>query len=202
VLRDFLSMHFDRDEPELDLEDMVAEGPEYRATITPAGKVRIVSWGPWLASTGPVFTLLRGRSRSGVAIADLSIIREEEEVAREVVVDFLCGDRSDHRETLCRWAKEVGYMRVWFDGEVVELDPSPGGLVETRCTGCGQRFVDGRSGWFWNNVRRSGTFPVACSLCGSDLPQWTPVERAELPTGDAGAARRAAPRAGHRAHRH
>lgn len=195
-------MHLDGDDSELDLEDMLSGAPEYRATITPAGKVRIVGWGPWLASTGPVFTLLSGRARTGVAIADLSIIRDEEEVAREVVVDFLCGARLEHRVTLCRWAKAVGYVRMWFDGEVAELEPSPGGLVETRCTGCGQRFVDGRSGWFWNNVRRSGTFPVACSLCGSDLPQWTPVERSEVPTGDAKARRRAAPRSGQRAHRH
>jgi hypothetical protein len=49
--------------------------------------------------------------------------------------------------------------------------------VITRCTGCGQQFVDGRSGDFWDYVRRSGAFPEACALCGSDLPQWTSVRR-------------------------
>ena len=121
-------------------------------------------------------------------------------LAAELIIEFHAGGGETHRRALCEWARSAGYQRVWFDGEVVELEPAAGGMVRTRCTGCGQRFIDGRSGWFWNNVRRSGTFPVACALCGSDLPQWTPVERTEATTSDTKVRRGPAPRSGERAH--
>jgi hypothetical protein len=84
-----------------------------------------------------------------------------------------------HRAALIEWAHAVGYTRVWFDGELVDIEPTAGGPVETRCTGCGQRFIDGRSPRFWYQVHCSGAFPIACSLCGSDLEQWTPVRCAD-----------------------
>ena len=94
-----------------------------------------------------------------------------------MIVEFHSGGGDIHRAALIDWAHAVGYARVWFDGEVVDLEPSAGGPVTTRCTACGQQFVDGRSGHFWHHVRCAGVFPTACSLCGSDLPQWTPVPR-------------------------
>ena len=111
-----------------------------------------------------------------VGIADLTIIRDEDRVALEVVVTFRCGDAPGHRATLTDWAARVGYRRVWFDGEVSELDPAPGGQAQTRCTGCRTRLVDADAS-FWGFVRHRGVFPTACILCGSDLPQWTPVRQ-------------------------
>ena len=129
-------------------------------------------------------------------------MRDGAGLAAELIVQFHAGGGEAHRRALRDWASRAGYRRAWFDGEVVELEPTGGGLVRTRCTGCGQRFIDGRSGWFWNNVRRSGTFPVACSLCGSDLPQWTRVDHDESTTAEGKVRRRAtAPGAGERAQR-
>jgi hypothetical protein len=202
---DFIGMDFDPTDDELfDLDNGPAEAPDapdFRVSVQSSGTVRLVHWGPWLQSTGPVYTLLAGRERARVAIADLQVLRDDAGLAAEVIVQFHAGGDEAHRRALVEWARSAGYQRVWFDGEVVELESAAGGLVRTRCTGCGQRFIDGRSGWFWNDVRRSGTFPVACSLCGSDLPQWTPVERSEAPTGDAKVRRCAVPRPGDRAHR-
>ena len=162
---------FDEDEDAFEDPDC----PDFRATVQRSGTVRLVPWGPWLRSTGPVYTLMTARDRAGIGIADLHVIRDDEGVASEVIVEFHSGGSDMHRAALCDWAGAVGYGRVWFDGEVVNLESAPGGAVTTRCTGCGQRFVDGRSGHFWHHVRHSGAFPTGCSLCGSDLPQWRPV---------------------------
>ena len=172
---DFDDEMFDLDEDEAGTADQ----PDFRATVQRSGAVRLVYWSPWLMSTGPAYTLIAARDRAGVAIADLRVLRDDEGMATEVIVEFHSGGSDVHRAALSDWARAVGYVRVWFDGEIVDLEPTAGGLMATRCTGCGQRFVDGRSGHFWDHVRRSGAFPVACSLCGSDLPQWTPVRRAD-----------------------
>jgi hypothetical protein len=171
-------MDFDDETFELD-EDMAEDSdrPDFRATVQRSGSVRLVPWAPWLRSTGPVYTLIAARERAGIAIADLTVVRDDEGVASEVIVEFHSGGSDMHRAALCDWACAVGYRRVWFGDEVVDLEPAPGGMVTTRCTGCGQRFVDGRSGHFWHTVRCSGYFPPVCSLCGADLPQWTPVRR-------------------------
>jgi hypothetical protein len=120
---------------------------------------------------------MAARDRSGVAIADLTVVRDDEGTASEVIVEFHSGGHDIHRGALINWAHTVGYTRVWFDGELVDLEPTAGGPVTTRCTGCGQEFVDGRSERFWRRVRHSGAFPTGCSLCGSDLPQWAPMRR-------------------------
>lgn len=148
----------------------------------------MVEWGPWLAAGGPLYTLLEARARAGVAIADLTVIRDEEEVAVELIVDFRGRAERMHRDALCAWAARVGYRRVWFDGEVVELEPEPGGEAHTRCTGCRARLVDADAS-FWAFVRHRGAFPTACVLCGSDLPQWTPVPRQDNDAGHADVAR-------------
>ena len=170
----------DEDETfDLDEEDLFehVDEPDFRATVQRSGAVRLVHWGPWLQSTGPAYTLLAGRDRAGVAVADLRVVRDDEGLATEVIVEFHSGGADAHRAALLGWARDAGYGRVWFEREVADLEPTEHGLVGTRCTGCGERFVDGRSGHFWKHVRAAGVFPVACSLCGSDLPQWTPVHR-------------------------
>lgn len=148
--------------------------PDFRATVRRDGTLRLTSWMPWLAAGGPLYTLLEGRGRAGVAIADLTVIRDDDRVAVEVIVEFRCGGVAEHRAALRDWAARVGYRRVWFDGEIADLDPAPGGAAQTSCTGCRARLADAGPS-FWQFVRRHGAFPTACVLCGSDLPQWTAV---------------------------
>jgi hypothetical protein len=151
--------------------------PDFRVTVQRSGAVRLVCWGPWLQLTGPAYTMLAGRDRAGVGVADLRVVRDDEGMATDVIVEFHSGGSVAHRAALLGWARDAGYGRVWFEREVADLEPAEQGLVATRCTGCGERFVDGRSGQFWRRVRATGVFPVLCTLCGSDLPQWTPVHR-------------------------
>jgi hypothetical protein len=153
---------------------MDQDQPDFRATVRRDGTLRLVHCTSWLVTSGPLNTLLDARGRAGVGIADLTVLRDEDHVAIEVIVDFRCGGEPKHREALCDWAGRVGYRRVWFDGQVVELDPLPGGAAQTRCTGCRARLVDAGPS-FWQYVRHHGAFPTACVLCGSDVPQWTPV---------------------------
>ncbi len=155
---------------------MDLELPDFRVTISRNGTVRLVDWRHRLVTGGPLHTLLDARARAGFCVADLNVIRGDDGTAREVVVDFLCGDRPAHRAALTRWSAHVGYTRLWMDGEVVDLEPCPGGRVETRCTGCRVRFVDADAS-FWEVVRMRGAFPGACCLCGSDLPQWSPARQ-------------------------
>ena len=154
--------------------DLDANTPDFRATVRRSGGVRIVEWNRWLTISGPMHTLFPGRGRAGITIADLTVLRDDAGNASEVVVDFLCGGATDHREVLCRWAAYAGYQRLWFDDEIVNLDPQPGGSAQTQCSGCGLRLVDGKN-QFWQYVRRRGVFPTGCPLCGSDLAQWSPV---------------------------
>jgi hypothetical protein len=159
-----------------DRSGMDRESPDFRATVRRDGVVRLVDWGPWLADSGPLYTLIDGRARAGVAIADLTVVRDDKDVAVEVIVDFRCGGASAHRRALCGWAASVGYRRIWLAGEVVDLEPVAGGAAQTRCTGCRARLVDAGES-FWAFVRERGAFPAACLLCGSDLPQWTPARQ-------------------------
>jgi hypothetical protein len=158
---------------DLDLDDEPGAEPDFRATVQRSGALRLVYWHEWLGRTGPVYTLIAARGRAGIGIADLTVVRDKDGLAVEVIVEFLAGGNERHRRALTSWASAAGYTRAWFDDEVVELTSSAGGLVQTRCSGCGGRFVDGRSEHFWHNVRQSGMFPSACGMCGSDMPQWT-----------------------------
>jgi hypothetical protein len=173
VQRDYLDM-----EPE-DLEfeecsEVDPETPDFRATVKRSGSVRIVEWTPWLATSGPLHTLFPARARAGTTIADLTVLCDDAGNAIEVVVDFLCEGAADHRDALCHWAAFAGYRRVWFDEEIVDVEPDPGGTAHTRCSGCAVRLVDGKD-QFWRYVRQRGAFPGSCPLCGSDLEQWSPV---------------------------
>jgi hypothetical protein len=153
---------------------MDSESPDFRATVRRDGNVRLVDWAPWLTSGGPLYTLLDARGRAGVGIADLTVVRDDEGMAVEVIFDFRCGGTTEHRAALREWASRVGYRRAWFDGEISNLEPAAGGSAQTRCTGCRAQLVEA-SASFWDFVRHRGAFPTACVLCGSDVPQWTPV---------------------------
>ena len=162
----------DIDIDELDPEP--GETPDYRVTVQRSGLIRAVTWAPWFASSGPLYTLLAARERAGVAIADVTVVRDDDGRSAELIVDFQCGGAARHRDGLREWAAAVGYRRIWFDREVIELEPTPGGFARTRCSGCGVALIDGKAG-FWAYTRRSGAFPTSCALCGCDLPQWVPA---------------------------
>lgn len=95
---------------------MDREPPDFRATVLRDGTVRLVDWGPWLTTGGPLYTLLDARGRAGIGIADLTVIRDDDNIAVEVIFDFCCGDTPGHRTTLRDWAARVGYRRAWFAG--------------------------------------------------------------------------------------
>ena len=67
-------MDFDPTDDEMfELDDEPSEtsdAPDFRVTVQSTGTVRLVYWGPWLQCTGPAYTLIAGRERAGVAIAD------------------------------------------------------------------------------------------------------------------------------------
>jgi hypothetical protein len=157
------------------VEHSSQECPDFRATIRGGRLVLVVDWGPWLASCGPMYAFLDRCARAGIAIADLTVIRGEGDVAVELIVNFVCGGTERDREALLAWAESVGYRRVWFDAEVHELDHEPAGAAEARCPSCRSRFVDA-SQPFWQMVRRRGAFPSACPVCGGDVPQWRLAE--------------------------
>jgi hypothetical protein len=143
--------------------------PDFRLTVR-GRSILAIDWHPWLVTSGPMVTMLHARGRAGVAIADLTIVHEDELVA-EAIVRFLAGDRPRARTAIAHWAGEVGYRRLWFPGEVVELPGPDEAPAETRCGGCGARLSDGGPE-FWEHVRAVGRFPAGCPLCGADLPQW------------------------------
>lgn len=157
----------------MDYDDDITAAPGYRATIR-RRRVTITTWGPWLATGGPVGNLLRQRAEDGVALADLVTVHDDAGLARELIVDMLGGDTPEARGALLDWAATAGYGRVWLPDDLVEIesDPRVGGIARTRCGNCGVRFAEGQPD-FWIGVRRSGIFPVMCPLCGGDLPQWS-----------------------------
>jgi hypothetical protein len=148
--------------------------PDYRATVV-RGRLTIVGWHPQLIGTwGPCNAHLRARDRAGIGIADLTVIREPG-TRLELIVNFLCGGhRADVRDSIVRWAATLGYGRVWFPDDVVDLGdadiPAEQPAV-TRCQVCRSRWEDGDPE-FWLTARKWGNFPLACPLCGGDLPQW------------------------------
>ena len=141
--------------------------PDFRLTLRRGG-VLVVDWHPWLTTGGPLMTMLRARGRAGCAIADVSVVRDEDEVATEAIVRFLAGSAP---EAVVDWARDVGYRRVWLPGDVVDLPGPREGEAETRCSGCRVRLSDGTPE-FWEHVRGLGRFPASCPLCGADLPHW------------------------------
>src|SRR3954447_15520512 len=68
----------------------VTDCPDFRLTVR-RSTVLATDWHPWLVSGGPMAALLHARSRAGIAIADVTVIREED-AATEALVGFLAGD--------------------------------------------------------------------------------------------------------------
>jgi hypothetical protein len=143
--------------------------PDFRLTVR-RGAVLAIDWSPWLATGGPLMTMLHARGRAGVGFADVTVLREDD-VAAEAIVRFLAGDSPAAREAVVRWASDVGYRRIWLHDVPFDLPGPHEDDAETRCNGCAVRLYDGGPE-FWEHVRGVGRFPSMCALCGADLPQW------------------------------
>jgi hypothetical protein len=153
-------------------EDAEPPAPTYRVTIRSHG-LMLTDWAPWLAGNGPSTNLLREREEAGVAIADLTLVGDCD---REIAVRFYAdgGDRASAERAILRWARAVGYRRVWLSNRLEELKPSPEqiGTAQVRCPSCGVVWRDS-SPEFWLVVRDQGAFPKWCAICGRELPQWS-----------------------------
>src|SRR3954447_13945715 len=154
--------------------------PDFRLTVR-RRSVLAIDWHPWLATGGPMMTMLHARGRSGAAIADVNVLRDND-VATEAIVRFLAGDSAEARNAIVAWATDVGYRRVWLHDEPVELPGPAEQDADTHCTGCAVRLYDGGPE-FWDHVRQLGRFPGTCALCGADLPQWR-VRQTAAPADD------------------
>jgi hypothetical protein len=152
--------------------------PDFRVTLLPNGTVRLVCWHPGLCTGGALQTLIHARGRAGIGIADLERSGEDD-AGRELTAVFLAGDTPAARAALTGWAADAGYARLWLPDAVVELEPVPAGPRQTRCTACRVRLVDAAPS-LWDYVRDAGHFPLACPLCGGDLPQWTPTRQLDV----------------------
>ena len=165
-----------------DFEDFIDElgirdddglpAPTWRATIR-RGKLMLTAWAPFLITNGPVANLFADRDRAGVAIADLTILGDEND---EVSVRYWASgaNRDDADEVLATWAEDVGFRRLWLpDCTVVELQLRPERLdrASVNCPTCRSRWSDATPE-FWLHVRESRMFPKWCPICGCELPQW------------------------------
>jgi hypothetical protein len=170
-----------------------------RATIRD-GELTLVPRQLATVTGGPIACLARAALPSDAAVADLSFgpaedenddeelddePGEEDDVAeadvgadedRTVEVRFLVNDGPVARHELGRWAARTGHDRIWFRDEVLELEPPPGvdGEYGTTCPSCGLAITDSGPGLI-GFVRKVGHFPLNCFVCGTFVPQWTPV---------------------------
>src|SRR3954470_7447012 len=131
----------------------MTDSPNYRLTVR-RGVVRAIDWNPWLPTCGPLNTLMQARGRAGVAIADATVLFEDD-LAAELIVSVLAGDAPEARAAIAGWAEDVGYRRLWIADEVRELAPTGGGVARTRCSGCALELSDGGPA-FWEGVRMVG----------------------------------------------
>ena len=173
----------DEHEPDLELDsgdepDADNEGCTYRATFA-NGCLTLNDWTPALANAGPIANHFRGRAEEGVAIADVTVIRNAHGEP-EGIVDFMThGDQGAAEDALIAWAQLVGHRRIWLEGRVVDTDGLPAsGAVGATCPTCGAHWEE-HNLEFQTYVRSQGVFPSWCPLCGGTLPQW----RSEVPAG-------------------
>src|SRR3954470_24680102 len=96
--------------------------PDFRLTVR-RRSVLVIDWHPWLATGGPMMTMLHARGRAGVAITDVTALREGE-VAAEAIVRFLAGHAAEARAAIVAGRGAVASRRVWLQEEPVEL-PGP-----------------------------------------------------------------------------
>jgi hypothetical protein len=162
--------------------------PEMRATVTHDGVVTMTPASPHTANAGG-WAGSQIVLQSAVGVFDLAIDRSfagESPIATDLLVsDVFTTDAVElGRRRLVELAERLGYVRVWFDHEVVAIEPQLlGGTWDTTCTRCGIRWSDSSPG-FWLHTRAAGCFPMLCAVCSHpldqplvDLGQWGDPDR-------------------------
>lgn len=97
--------------------------PTWRATIR-RGKLMLTDWAPFLVGPGPLGSLLQGRERAGITIADLTLHGgAADEVSVRYWVTGTGREEADQR--LTDWAAAVGYKRIWLPDGLVGIEPDP-----------------------------------------------------------------------------
>jgi len=158
---------------------------------------------------GPIGCLARAALPRDAAVADLRFGVEDEDEGDQdpgdddgdsdgdgdpqepedlaVEVRFLANDGPDARRALKRWAARTGHERIWFRDEVCDLEPPPevDGEHGTTCPCCGLEITDSGPELI-GFVHEVGHFPLNCFVCGSFVPQWTPLGNRYRPDGSAG----------------
>lgn len=154
------------------IETSDQEGPpDFRASVRD-GRVTLLPWFNQVFLGGPTRQLGVALDAAGVSLVDLRMTGDGPE--REVTVAFQAdGDRRRADRAIARWARAVGYRRIWFPDRVEELEGLPAlRPARTTCNACGANWGED-SPDFWQIVTTAGFFPTICPLCGGDLPQWT-----------------------------
>jgi hypothetical protein len=144
-----------------------------RATLRRDGRLTMTGWMPGLAENGPAGVHFRSRERTGIAIADLRLVRDHSG-QREVLVEFMAAGKAQHaaQAALCSWARHTGYRRVWLPNGPIEIEPpGPIATASVTCPTCLATWSDSTVA-FWAQVERNGYFPMICPACGHTLPQW------------------------------
>jgi hypothetical protein len=146
-----------------------SDRPFCRACIR-SGKLTLNSWTPRLIRGGPMAMNMR---TVRAALVDMFVVDGDELIVEPVPHSRFTGQDA---EAITIWAQRVGYRRIWFPDQMIELEGEPaGGEAKVRCRSCGARWEDS-SYKFWLRVRESGCFPGSCPACGDSLPEWDVAE--------------------------
>src|SRR4051794_7360225 len=123
---------------------MTETGPRFRATIA-SGRLFLAQWHAGLIpGCGPQASRLRQRNKAGVAIADLSVIRNGP-CQVEIIVSTLGGELTPAaRLVLLTWATDTGYTRVWLPDSIVDLHDRDAACprAHATCPSCRSRWED------------------------------------------------------------
>ena len=131
--------------------------PDFRATIHD-GELLVTNWAPYLLNGGgPYHRMVRERAAAGVTIADMWLNGDE---TAELIVEYLAlADRRRADRLLTRWAKAVGYDRLWLPDRLVTFESGrPLGSAQVVCPTCGMVWED-EGPDFWNGVRQLRALP-------------------------------------------
>ena len=92
--------------------------------------------------------MVRERAAAGVTIADMWLNGDE---TAELIVEYLAlADRRRADRLLTRWAKAVGYDRLWLPDRLVTFESGrPLGSAQVVCPTCGMVWED-EGPDFWN----------------------------------------------------
>lgn len=148
--------------------------PNYRVTVR-NGTLTLAPWTPFLPNGGsPGLAFVRSAVERGVHIVDVTQVAGAAGETEVIAVSPLSIDLpADVRDALAAWAQAVGHTRIWFHGDVRDLEPAAlhSDEASVDCPTCDLTWTDA-SPAFWLNVRAAGAFPTGCPACGSQLPQW------------------------------